>query len=61
MTNPERFIQPDSKEAAAKQADELFIHGLLGTLHDTESRGRRVDAAMQAIPLAKIARPFAHH
>ncbi len=61
MTNPERFIQPDSQEAAAKQADELFIHGLLGTLHDTESRGRRVDAAMQAIPLANIARPFAHH
>lgn len=58
----DRFIQPDAKEAAAKQADELFIHGLLGTLHDTESRGRRVDAAMQAIPapLARVVRPFSH-
>lgn len=62
MTTPpdNRFIQPDAQEAAAKQADELFIHGLLGTLHDTESRARRVDAAMRAIPIATV-RPLSHH
>ena len=59
MTSDNRFIQPDSQEAAAKQADELFIHGLLGTLHDTESRGRRpvfaITTATYGSPIAPTA------
>ena len=43
------FVQPDEARPAAQQADELFVHGLLGTFHDREGQRRRLSAALGSL------------
>jgi hypothetical protein len=46
---PDRFIGPDEQGEPAQRADELFVHGLLGLLHEKEKQRERVSAAIAAL------------
>jgi hypothetical protein len=47
--NEDQFIQPDHDSAPQQKADELFVHGLLGLLHDKNKQHQRIERVMAAI------------
>jgi hypothetical protein len=49
MDNEDQFIQPDHESAPQRKAVELFVHGLLGLLHDKGKQHKRIEAVMAAI------------
>ena len=53
MTNQanqdDKFIDPDHERGAHERAEELFVHGLLGHLHDKDRQQKRIEAAMGVI------------
>jgi hypothetical protein len=50
MNENDPFIQPDDQNDAQHKAEELFVHGLLGQLHEGKDRQKaRVEKALQAL------------
>jgi hypothetical protein len=64
MSERDPFINPDEGLTPQQRADELFVHGLLGLLHDKDAQKIRVEKAMSALaeaPAAPSARRIPHH